>query len=136
MGVNPAAVSLHNQVFNFCVSLLTAYTHHSHVYTSTDNSDVEVWETDEVEDLMVNTDTSVEMPPSAPTFNNSSPESFKASSLLQWLVMFLLLLQAKYSIPDSAIDVLFHFLNSQFLLDFHHLLQLLLGDFHNPNVLH
>ena len=50
------------------------------------------------------------MPPNPATFNDDSPDQVRAASLLQWLIKFLFSFQAKYYIPDSAIDGLFHFL--------------------------
>ena len=109
--VTQAAVNLHNQVM-IRYSILLSDTYKCVkviVYTFTDNSDEEVWESSEVDDFN-DTSAGSGMPPSTPTFNNASPDSIKASCLLQWLVMYLLSLQAKYTIPDSAIDMLFRFL--------------------------
>lgn len=73
-----------------------------------DYSEEEVWESDQVEEF--SPDLSAGMPPSPPVFNTASPESLRAASLLRWLTMYLLSLQAKYCIPDSGIDMLFRFL--------------------------
>ena len=41
----------------------------------------------------------------------ATAESVRATSLLRWLLVYLLSLQAKYCIPDSGIDMLLHFLS-------------------------
>lgn len=49
------------------------------------------------------------MAPSLPSFEDNSVEHEQANNLVLWFVGFLLILQAKFYVPDSAIDILIKF---------------------------
>ena len=73
-----------------------------------DLSENEVWESNDLEEFSA--DSCEILPPSLPVFT-ATVESVRATSLLRWLLVYLLSLQAKYCIPDSGIDMLLHFLS-------------------------
>ena len=60
------------------------------------------------EDLQCSSKT-VCVPPTQPVFESESKEYKSAKSLLRWIVGFLFVLQAKYHIPNAAIDLLIKF---------------------------
>ena len=74
-----------------------------HFYIEVD--DEEIWDessSDELEDGPTS--------PSLPAFISSTRESLRAYSLMMWLLGFILVIQAKYYIPNAAIDVMLKFL--------------------------
>ena len=75
-----------------------------------DSSD-EVWNDDQDNENFETADSAAELTPSPPQFeSDATSDSRTAASLLQWLVAFVLSFQAKYRIPDGAIDKMFKFL--------------------------
>ena len=69
---------------------------------------MEVWEESSADEL--EQDDSSSALPSLPTFESDTSHNRSANSLVQWMLGFLLTLQAKHYIPSTAIDVLLKFL--------------------------
>ena len=84
---------------------------HSFVYF-TDSDGEEVWEDEDQESDEADEGASIyENQPSLPNFQEeSSQENKSAQSLLNWMVGFLFVLQAKHNIPNSALNLIIKFL--------------------------
>ena len=67
-----------------------------------------------MDDDLTDTHASVCVPPIVPVFEPETKEDQSARSLLKWIVGFLFVLQAKYHIPNAAIDLLIKFMSAIF----------------------
>ena len=65
---------------------------------------------DESDDDQILTDASACATPTLPVFQTESKEYQSAQALLRWVIGFLFILQSKYHVPNSAIDLLIKFM--------------------------
>ena len=72
----------------------------------------EIWEESdhESDDDLINTDMPVSAPPKMPVFQTETKEYKSAHSLLRWIVGFLFVLQAKYHVPNTAVNLIIKFM--------------------------
>ena len=101
---------LKNLLYNKLLSITHLYIYTRYYICLLIESDGE--ETWELSDVEADEDDLVHagVAPTPPVFEVENKEYLSAKSLLKWIVGFLLVLQARYHIPNSAIDLLIKFM--------------------------
>lgn len=101
-GSNPHRIFLH--VLAVCNDVIT-----DNKYYFTEDDDEEVWE-DSDESEFEDTNYESSQSPTLPSFEWKTPQSCQTIALSMWLIGFILRLQAKYYVPEAALDGLIKFL--------------------------